>query len=177
MANDTLARQTLSFRDAKGATARTSIWIYYDSALSGGGRVIGTNFSGAVDALSNAHAENASGPFSAFVVPAYGTAATYIDVEDKAVLTFKHADGTLSHMSVPSPKAAIFLADGQTVDTANANVVTLVTNLTTVSGTALAVSQGKSAYTALIGGQRHRVKTQRRMTIYTKSGDLDEPAE
>jgi len=177
MANDTLARQSYGFRDAKGMTCRASIWIYYDSAASAGGRVVGSNVSGAIDALSNAHAESTSGPFSAFLVPAYGATATYVDVEDKALLTFKHTDGTLSRLSIPAPISGMFLADGQTVNAALAAVVTLVTNLTTVSGTAVAVSQGKSPYSSLIGGIRVRRPNQRKMSIYTKSGNLDEPAE
>lgn len=177
MAADTIARQTLSYRDAKGMVARTSVFIHYDSAAPGNAATVGSNVSGALSALTNAATNGTSGPYSIVVVPTYGATATYVDVEDKALLTLKCADGTLHKLAIPSPKSALFLADGQTVDAANAGVVTLITNLTTATVAATAGNRSGSPFTGLIGGQRTRRKTQRKMTIWTKSGSLLEPAE
>lgn len=74
-------------------------------------------------------------------------AGSYQPGSYRAALVFGCADGTIATLLVPAPKTAIFKADGETVDPANADVVSLV---------ALAVGtlEGNSGSlaTAFVGG-------------------------
>lgn len=53
-------------------------------------------------------------------------ALTYQSVVNRAVFAFACADGTLYNVIVPAPSASIFMADGVTVNPADANVVAFV---------------------------------------------------
>lgn len=53
------------------------------------------------------------------------TAAGYIAGSQVALLVYQCADGTSVQVRIPAPQLAIFLADGRTVDPANAAVLTL----------------------------------------------------
>jgi len=54
------------------------------------------------------------------------TAGDYSPVSSQAALVFVTAVATQVTLLVPAPLRSIFLADGQTVDTANASVIALV---------------------------------------------------
>lgn len=75
------------------------------------------------------------------------TAGDYGGTNSRANLVFACADGTASTLVVVAPKRSIFMADGQTVDPTNADVVVLV---------AAAISECTNAngspYTALVIG-------------------------
>lgn len=78
-------------------------------------------------------------------------ASTFESVADYALLYWTCADGTIASLTLPSPKAAIFLSDGVTVDSTNADVVTLIAS---VNGSLLSASG--SAASAYVGGKRLR---------------------
>jgi len=117
----------------------------------------------ALTALTNAAQQNAKGAFtSSPTANTYGTAATFQDVEDKAMLTYQTATGQNHRYQVPAPLAAIFLADAETVDSANGLVAAL---------TAAMVGKGASAdgvlISAYVGGIRIRKRLKRKFNIYT----------
>ncbi len=147
--------------------SRTSVFIRWDSAAAQGAEVVGAGLGAAIPAASNANWEGASGPYSFVSVPAYGTASTYQDVEDKATLSYLGGSGTLHKLSVPAPKSAIFLADAETVNKANALVAAITAAMILVSGTAFVSDRGGIAYTAtpFIGGMRTRRRFQRRRGV------------
>ena|ERR1041384_2037473 len=179
MANQTTSRQTYTFRDAKGQVARCSVFIRWDSAAAQGAETVAATLGNAIAAATNANWEGASGPYSFVSVPALGTAATYVDIEDKAVLSYLSGTGQLHRLSIPAPKATLFYADQQTVEKADTLVAAITAAMILVSGTAYVSDRGGTAYiaTPFVGGQRKRVRTQRRMSIYTQAANLDEPAE
>lgn len=180
MAANTIARQSFGFRDAKGNTARMNFYIYYDAAeATPAAAVVGSGLSSAVFNLSNAAFGGAYGPYGQIVVAAYGTNSTFASVEDKAMLTFQAADGSLHRFNVPAPKSAIFLSDAETVNPANALVLALQTALHASSVSAAPSTRGGVLFgaTSFVGGIRQRRKTRRRINIYTLSAGLDEPAE
>jgi hypothetical protein len=139
-----------------------------------------------IEALTNGAVVDIGGLFSQSLNPLdYGTAAPYANAEDKAVLTYQTAPisnpfnlfGKM-RISIPAPILALFLADQETVDPANASLVTLTTKLlaTDASGGVFADGRGFQP-TQFIGGVLVRRKQQRKLTLYTKSPNLDEPEE
>lgn len=162
------------FRDSKGQTARTKLWLATTAA----------NFEPQVaslvtlfQALTNANVTSSIDNAAPVV---YGTTAVYETVEDKGILTFQGAtNGGLHRFSVPAPKAitaggALFLADGETVDPSNAEFIALKAVLISVSVVARTGEQ-----LTYVGGFRARRKLQRRMNVFTLSPTLTagEPAE
>lgn len=159
-------------RDAKGNTARYT--FYVDGSVSANAAATAmSNVLTALTPLTNAVLQSAIGPF--VVVPqevVYGTNASYASVEDKAIFTFQTATGSIHRPQVPAPKSAIFLADGETVDPANALVVTyvaaIIANTITRDGEVVAFG----AF-----GTRLRRKMHRKLTIFVKNPALTGPGE
>jgi hypothetical protein len=75
------------------------------------------------------------------------TAAVYEAGMQRARLVFGAADGTEVDIIIPAPQIGIFLADGITVDSSNANVAQLITDVI-----ANGVSASGSAVTAYLSG-------------------------
>lgn len=77
-------------------------------------------------------------------------AAAYQSGQDRAALVFVCADGTTTAIIVPAPALAIFMADGETVDITNVDVVAFV-----AAAVAAPLTNGSgSAVTGLVSGQR-----------------------
>lgn len=170
MANGKLESST--WRDVKGNTAR--IRFYIDSTLTvaaqdaAGGAVLV-----AIAPLTNAAFQSSSGPRTSLAGPvAYGTAAQFATVEDKAVMTFAAADGTLHRYQIPAPKIDIFEVDQETVDAAQTDVAAFVTAMLADAKTA-----SGAGLSSFVGGVRTRRKLHRKLSIYTLVPELDEPAE
>ncbi len=111
-------KQNVTFRDSKNQTSSVSWWTINDTTTSRD--VVGSdadNKVASLAALSNAVIASThgfhEGPPTAVVS---GSSAQYGEIEDKAVFTFQTAAGEIHRYQVPSPKAAIFQADGETVD-------------------------------------------------------------
>lgn len=51
--------------------------------------------------------------------------ATYQSVADAANLLYADSTGSIVQLTLPAPRAAIFLADGSTVDPANSDIIAL----------------------------------------------------
>lgn len=175
-------RQTYAFRDAKGQTARMAVYITYDNAEAAPDAYsVAHNLSGAITAATNAALIGATGPFSLALPSAYGDRADYVDAEDKAIIVVQSSGGTLHRFAIPAPKAAVFMADGQTVSPSSGLVTAFVTALATPTGSAYVSDRTGVGYgsgsAGFVGGYRTRRRMSRRLTIWTLSGGLDEPAE
>lgn len=173
MANNRLVQSGITLRDARGQTGRVSWWYVLDDSAAVNVYVaqnknilIGTEFA----ALSNALIVNRFGFISQFEDPsAYGDQDDFQNVEDKAVLTFISLGGRLARYSVPAPILAMFAADTETVDPAQAAVATLITEVTAVDahGGQVATRHGE-VITDFVAGARTRRPFQRKTTLWTK---------
>lgn len=165
-------RQVDTWRDSKGRTATMRYYVA-STGTQITQAVAASNVNNAFQPCSNAHTQTVHGPSNNPAGPVgYGTTADFPSVEDKAVLTFSAADGSLHRYKLPAPKIAIFEVDTVTVDAAQADIAGAITaviaNVVTASGAAI---------TSYVGGTRSRVKLQRRLNIFVKVPELDEPAE
>lgn len=154
--------QTYTWRDARGHTSVTKLYVENDSVPANErtrGLTLGTDLQG----LSNAFIERTHGPYTSPAGPvAYGTQADFGSIEDKAVLTFEDTGGGLHRIKIPAPLASIFLADGETVDNSNTAVALFITDMI-----ALARTRDGVAFIAMPAGIRTRVKTRRKVNIWT----------
>lgn len=166
------ARETVTFRDAKGNTARTSYYVSSTISLTAQNTAANAILTPLI-ALTNAALAAATGPSTNPALPVtYGTNAAYPSVEDKAIFTFTSAVGSIHRVQVPSPIAAIFLADGETIDPSNTLVTAFVS-----AYVANAVSRDGVAITFGAFGTRIRRKMHRRFSIFTKNPSLSGPGE
>jgi hypothetical protein len=115
---------------------------------------------GALANLSNAAIQRYTGSLA--TEPSYGAAGQFQDIEDKARLIYTTSVGTVHHIDVPAPKAAIFLADLETVDPTNA----LVTAFNTLVLANVANRDG-TPFANYVVGTRRRVRMRRKNTIWT----------
>jgi hypothetical protein len=162
-----IVQTTLVFVDAKGQKANTRFYTTSDSAVHY------ANFLGATQplfsALTNAAFYNAPGAIG-FVasVGTYGVAADYQDITLKAMLMFVDTKGNIHRLKVPSPKRSIFMADGVTVDPANAGVIALVAGLITgTAGPTNATDRDGNGYTKFVGGLLQKTPQRRRINLFT----------
>ena len=163
--------------DSKGAQSRVKAYISADTdvhAITQFG-----NWLGAVDTLTNAQLFSAPGIGGELTVSGdYGTSAEFDSVTDKAVMSFIDSAGQIHRMQIPAPKAAIFLADKITVDRAQTDVAAYINLM--VNGPENVYfnsTRGGLQFSSFAGGLRTKKPNRRRTTIFTKSGNLDEPAE
>jgi hypothetical protein len=178
--------QSFGFRDSKGQTASLRVYMI-SGADSDANYTQEARIATDLAALTNAVVETAKGPYTkAPVAVGYGAAATYEDVEDKAVMTFATGFGAIHRFEIPAPLSAIFMADGETVDPTNVNVKHLVADMinSTYSGTAPNADittahsdRNGQALTTWYGGVRARRKMRRRVNIFTKNPALTGPDE
>lgn len=172
-----------SFRDAKGNVARVTFQLI-DLGTAATNFTSAINIRNATDALSNAADAGWHGPYTSNDAgTTFGTAATYEDVEDKAVMVFATAAGGIHRYSIPAPLSAIFLADAETVDQTNSLVKVFVANVLAATFNSQAPTAGSGGagtregtiLTAFLGGYRARRKLKRKFTIYTRNPALTGP--
>jgi len=174
---NTLTKITHNFVDAKGYYAH---WKYLISEDTGAHAVaLAAAVASAVQDCSNALYNGGMGAEQLPQVPGeLGGNFTYAEVEDKAVMTYVASDGSIHRHMIPAPIAAIFLADGSTVDKTNAFVVTLnQLMLNAAAGPTFVSTRGGHQYATFGGGMRKRVKTQRKINTFTLAADVSTPAE
>lgn len=178
MAATTQGAFTITWRDAKGNTAINRFPIWYDLAVTQDAQTLQSNVYSALFSLTNAAPARLQGAYDVVEPLTYGAVQTYEDVEDKARLTYSDANGRLHSIQVPAPIGTgagnIFLADGESV--ASAKVAALTAAVTTAVGSAIIGFHGV-AWTTYVGGVRARRKLRRKLSIYSKSANLDEPGE
>lgn len=174
------AKITVTLRDARGHIGKVGTYVTYDDTVAGSGDASaghGEDFQTQVLALSNAVLVNATGPGGKSPAPnQYGATSVYQNAEDKLRIRVLAADNTIHTFNIPAPLLADFEADAETAKgSAIAAFIALIT------GAAVATSQfttrAGSPYVASLGGSLVRKKFQRKLTIYDKSANLDEPEE
>jgi len=160
---------SFGFRDAKGNVTRTRVLIG-GATIAAVQANVGT-LRGHLAAISNAHVYNIT--YATGNDFTYGTAATYLDVEDKMVLTFYDVNTKLHRFQFGAPISAKFLADQETVNGSDTDVAAVITDFQTFC-------YGSTADTSpltVIGGVRRRNRMHRRFTLLTKNPSLTGPGE
>lgn len=166
--------QTATYRDAKGNTSVVKFFVTAADAATAStdAQAVLT----AMDALTNCHRDSSKGAFTSqpgnSVTPARIATEKYETVEDKALLSYEIAAGSIHRYMIPGPKIALFLNDDQTVDSTNAALGTL--------NTAVLVAVSAASGELMVqydGGIRIRRKLKRKVNIKVLSANLAAPAE
>jgi len=178
----------VSLRDARGHVGKAGLWYTFDN-------VDATHVNDAYNAcivIANAVATLSNGAIARYngfigrqTVLNYGGTGTYVDVEDKAKMTWQLINPVsppviagIARLEVPACKSTMFLADQETVDPNQAAVDSFLDLLESPDASGGFVSSKTGLlFGTFIGGTRTRRKFQRKITIYDKSANLDEPDE
>ncbi len=159
------------FRDVKGEVARMTVVV--GGATPTAVEANAATLKGHLQAISNAHV---SLVITDYTDAAYGTAATYQNVEDKAKLSWS-LNGTIHRYQLPAPISTLFLADSETVDKSQGGMVNLLADFNSfVYAPDVAIS-GPFLTTGFLGGFRVRQPMHRRLNIYIKDPTETIPAE
>lgn len=174
---NSLTRLSLAFVDAKGYYSHMRLFASVDTAADFNALIV--SLLSALAPLTNADINGGVGGTILPPVPgALGTQATFGSVEDKAVMTYVAVDGSISRFKIPAPSHAMFLADGMTVDAANTDVVALnQVILNAAAGPTFFSQRSQIGFSIFAGGLRTRVRTQRRISIFTRNPQETGPAE
>jgi len=182
-----LAPQFHTFRDAKGYTWTMRYHIQYVSDTAQhvlDGWQVGANVLAALEGigagtlpLTNGVHQESGGVYGQISATAYGTAAQYLNCEDKLMVALYDAKGALHRFGIGSPVIAAFLADQETGK--GSQLVDLVTAFTTAVGTgpAFAATRNGIAFASAVGSVLVRRRQRRKTTLVSKSSNLDEPGE
>lgn len=167
----------IGYTDAKGAQSRVKNFITADTDAHA--LAAYTLLVNAIDPLTQATLTSAQGIGGILTISgAYGSPSLFDSVTDKLISTFIDAAGQLHRFSVPSPKSTLFLADGLTVDPANTDYVAYVNVITNFAANPGFVStRGGLAFSSWGGGLRTKRANRKRMTVFTKDGNLTGRAE
>jgi hypothetical protein len=181
--------QSISMRDARGHVGKMRYYYTFDDAVTAGPDNASAQcdrINLALAAASNAAITHIGGMAGRLFMPNnYGTAAQFADAEDKARLVYlmgpasgPTVDFVLTAIEIPAPKLAIFYADQETVNGASALVIAINTQLAAIDATGgRLTTRGGNVFVNFVGGYRNRRKLQRKLTLWTKSANLDEPEE
>lgn len=185
MANN-LARQEATYRDLRGHIGKVSFFYSFNATIAANTQ----NAFLAVQAiianislLTNAALVRVTG-LTATVLPpnAYGSNTSYSNCETKARLVYQvflSPDPSVTsqvHIDIPAPNLTMFFADRETVNPAS--IAALTAALQTPDATSgQAASKNDFVFGPFLGGLLVRRKLQRKLTIYDKSPNLDEPEE
>jgi hypothetical protein len=163
--------QSLSFRDVKGKTA----WVRsYISAADRGtaSGLVASFWLPAFTGASTAGLNNYIGPRPKPPgPPVYGNGSMYKDAEDKLVCHLTTAVGTVHILALPAPYASMFLADGETVNVADARMVALIDAMT---ARGMCTRDGE-LLTGFVIGLRGRVVLRRKAGLYVLNPQLTTP--
>lgn len=180
-----IARQVYTLRDAKGFTATMRFYISYSDASAttvNDARVVAENIWFALNGtgpgtlpISNAHIVGVIGPYNQVQSAGYGTAAQYLNCEDKLMVAMVATDQSVHRFGIPAPTLAAFLADQETGK--GSQLVDFVNALVNPSNAAFACTRGGLAFGSAIGSLLIRRRQRRKFTLYSKSANLDEPGE
>jgi hypothetical protein len=130
-------KATMAFVDVTGQASRVIAYTTDQTTAN--------TLSGAIAAASNAGQRNVDG-ITITVHTGSPTAATYMDVEDKAELVFKAADGSTHKYQLPAPVEAMFdPGDQETVLLSDPTgvIAAFEANALAYTGSALTFVRGK----------------------------------
>lgn len=176
--NPGVTTQAFTFRDAKGFTGTTRVYLNVIGATDGG--VAGaTALRTAIVPLTNAALQSAHGPLGEVGTFQYGSTSVYQPIYVHASMLFQDAYGGLHRYRIPAPKQGIFLADGMTVNPANADVLAWVNEMLTGTGACYACSRSGTALLNFFGGVLVNGKPRRRYGLLQLTPTLtpEEPGE
>jgi hypothetical protein len=183
-----IAKQGLTLRDCRGHTGKVTFYYTYDAAVAANvnnARIACVAIASAIEACSNALVVNIDGLGSVALNPdEFGANTAYANAETKARLAFQVTRNVvpvnykISRMDIPAPILTDFMNDRETVNAADTNIAALVTALITPDGSSgRACTRDGAVFVGLLGGLLVRRRFQRKLTIYDKSANLDEPEE
>jgi hypothetical protein len=181
-----IAQQSYTYRDAKGYTWTLKHYIHYlndTSAHLADARTVGSVVQGALSgtgagtlALTNGALWRVHGPYDeADFALSYGTAAQYLNAEDKLMVAFYDSGGSIHRFGIGSPVTAAFLADQETGKASQ--LVDFVNAMTTAQGSAQACTKGGLFFSSAVGSVLVRRRQRRKVFLTSKSSNLDEPGE
>lgn len=161
--------QTVTFRDSRGFTSTMKFRVTgaTPAALASAAQTVIT----AIQGITTLALQSKNGPENADPTEVvYPTFAEFGSVEDIAVFTFQTAAGALHRFRIPGPAAAIFLADGKTVDKTNTAVVAYVSAVTSncVDAAGNGIDFGAT-------GIRKKGHTRRKLGVFTLAPDNTTP--
>jgi len=172
-----LVKESTNWVDAKGHYAHIRFYASLDS--NNDGSALLSAFVTETEAITNAVYNGGLGVGNGIQIPGtYGVQADYGSAEDKALFTFVDSGGNIHRYQVPAPKAAIFYADGETVNPANGLVAAWVNVMTNFAANAYFISsRDGEPLSTFVGGIRLRRRMQRRLNIFIKNPAETGPAE
>jgi hypothetical protein len=180
-----IGTQSHKFRDAKGFTWTMKYHIRYDDTSAASvfnGVQVGIAVEAALNGtgpgtlpLSNGVRQGSTGLYSHTVALAYGTAAQYLNAEDKLMVAFYDSGGSLHRFGIGAPVVAAFLADQETGK--GSQLVDFVAAMTTAVTLAYACTPNGLAFSTAVGSLLVRRRQRRKYTLVSKSANLDEPGE
>jgi hypothetical protein len=181
-----VAPQLFTYRDAKGFTWTMRVHLAVDTT-SGTTRAdaysVGSAINNALSGtgpgtlpLTNGALQRLMGPYGQDSIAfAYGTAAQYLNAEDKLLVAFYDSGGAIHRYGIGCPVVAAFLADQETGKASQ--LVDFVSAMTTTIGTSYVCTKGGLKITAASGSVLVRRRQRRKFTLASKSSNLDEPGE
>lgn len=186
MATNALGAQLFTFRDAKGYTWNMRLHIAYDNTSAttiGDARSVALAVINALEGagpgtlpLTNGVIQRAVGFYNVDnVALAYGTAAQYLNAEDKLMVAFYDTGGSLHRYGIGSPVVAAFLSDQETGKASQ--LVDFTNAMTTSINNAFVATKGSLKISTAVGSVLVRRRQRRKVTLITKSSNLDEPGE
>lgn len=178
--------QSYTFRDAKGFPWTLKHHISYSDATDAevnNARKVANAINLALQGLgagtlplTNGAIQKTTGPLATDSIPfAYGVAAQYLNCEDKLVVGFYDTGGAIHRFGIGAPVVAAFLADQETGK--GSQLVDFVAAMTTPIGAAFACTKGGVAFASATGSVLVRRTQRRKVTLSSKSANLDEPGE
>jgi hypothetical protein len=105
----------------------------------------------------------------------YGTAAQYLNSEDKLMVAFIDTQGSMHRFGIGAPVLAAFLADQETGK--GTQLVDFVNAMTTATTAAFVCTANGLALKFSVGSVLVRRRQRRKVTLISKSSNLDEPGE
>jgi hypothetical protein len=180
-----ISNNSVTFRDAKGYTWVMRYHISYDDTsptTRGNGVSVAENVVGALNGtgsgtlpLTNGHLLRSDGLFGQRYTQGYGTAAQYLNAEDKLMVAFLDTGQQMHRFGIGAPVIAAFLADQETGKASQ--LVDFVAAMTTAVSAAFVCTPNGLALTAAVGSVLVRRRQRRKTTLISKSSNLDEPGE
>lgn len=169
--------QFLTYRDAKGNTARVSFYLDDNGGDNNSDATLVESIITALNALTDAAYQSASGAVSHFGVAQYGASAVeYQPIQLKARFVYQDVSGALHRIQIPSPKSSIFLSDLETVNPANTAVAAfnaiMAQATVPATGTGYVSSRQGLLISNFMGGLLMATKMRRKANIFVLTPSL-----
>jgi len=163
---------SITSRDARGDIAVTQFYTQAGSAALA--LTQARQITDSLASLSNCYVENVMGAWTIHpVLHVYGVDSLYSSVEIKLILAFLDTNGGIIQVEVPSPKAEVFLSDGEDLDYSNVDLDNCIAQLLANN----LCGRGGFVASFLIGGRRAQSRRRRRQSIFSLNPSETGPGE